>query len=177
MPPTEPSRSPQHAILFQNTVTARSQHAATCCGTCSDPIILWRRAIALRRSAPDVGALPPTIRVYSTRFCFPASLTFFGHSLDLVLGPLLLGYQHGAVNLPPAVKAVGCRRCSLPLNRRGFLLSRGAAASGSGCRLYLPNFLLFPCRPPAAGCRHPPCRPHVGCRRRRWRGPVDRRRL
>jgi len=44
--PTEPSRSPQHAILFQSTVTARSQHAVTCCGTCSDPIILWRRAIS-----------------------------------------------------------------------------------------------------------------------------------
>jgi len=45
LPPTEPSRSPQHAILFQSTVTARSQHAVTCCGTCLDPIILWRRAI------------------------------------------------------------------------------------------------------------------------------------
>jgi len=53
LPPTEPSRSPQHAILFQSTVTARSQHAATCCGTCSDPIILWRRAISIQKSLPN----------------------------------------------------------------------------------------------------------------------------
>jgi len=30
---------------IQSSVTARSQHAVTFCGTCSDPIILWRRAI------------------------------------------------------------------------------------------------------------------------------------
>eukprot|EP00168_Porphyra_purpurea_P019321 TRINITY_DN763_c0_g1_i4.p1 TRINITY_DN763_c0_g1~~TRINITY_DN763_c0_g1_i4.p1 ORF type:complete len:249 (-),score=71.92 TRINITY_DN763_c0_g1_i4:420-1166(-) len=80
-----------------------------------------------------------------------------------------------STRLPPS--RLSAASAALPPGRPGFLLARGAAAPGSRCVLYRLNLSLFPCRSPAARCHHPPCRPHVGRRRRRWRRLVDSGRL
>jgi len=62
------------SAIFQSTVTARSQHAASCCGTCSDPIILWRRAIF----PWSWGSVDPIIHTYAKKIIFlPLPCTFW----------------------------------------------------------------------------------------------------